>query len=167
MNTIPTYVIFPWVLTRVPVKQAPEGSIDADETAIRNISRWTDRLRSAIERACFADYLQKIEDIGAEPPTVPVIKTASQVWNHIELQSVRTIGPSIVVVYAVPAWDENLHHEWCIEGIDTLLYVGQFLYYYSSSDGYRSSDGGNSAVSYEETIARLGHLPQSWVTHGA
>jgi hypothetical protein len=77
MNTIPTDVIFPWVLTRVPVKQDPEELIGGEETAIRNISRWTDRLRIAIERACFADYLQKIEDIGAEPPTVPVIKTAS------------------------------------------------------------------------------------------
>jgi hypothetical protein len=165
MNTIPTYVIFPWVLARVPVEQDPEESIGGEETAIENMSKWTEGLRTAIERACFADYLQKIEDIGAEPPTVPAIKAASQVWNHIELQSVRAFGPNIVVVYAVPAWDEDLHHEWCIEGTDTLLYVGQFLDY--SGDSYRSIRDGNSAVSYEETIARLGHIPQSWATDGA
>lgn len=166
MNTMPTYVIFPWTLTRVPIARDPVESTGGEETAIQNISKWTDRLRIALERACFADYLQKIEDIGAEPPTVPAIKTASQVWNHIELQSVRAIGPNVVVVYAVPAWDENLHHEWCIEGTDTLLYVGQFLDY-DSGDAYRSIRAGNSAVAYEETIARLGHIPQSWITDGA
>jgi hypothetical protein len=46
-----------------------------------------------------------------------------------------------------------------------LLYVGQFLDY--SGDSYRSIRDGNSAVSYEETIARLGHIPQSWATDGA
>ncbi|MFC4309897.1 DUF6985 domain-containing protein [Steroidobacter flavus] len=162
MNPIPTDLVFPWVLTRVPVKWDPEDAIGGEEAALQNIPRWTDGLRIAIERACFADYLQKIDDIAAEPPTVPVIKSPSQVWSHIELQSVRPFGPDIVVVYAVPAWDENLHHEWCVEGTDTLLYVGQFLGY--SGDGYRSLQHGNAAVSYEETIARLGHLPQSWVT---
>ncbi|HEY4368647.1 MAG TPA: hypothetical protein VGN07_15535 [Steroidobacteraceae bacterium] len=107
-----------------------------NSSAIQNISKWTDELRIAIERACFADYLQKIEDIGAEPPTVPIIKTASEVWSHIELQSVQAFGPNIVVVYAVPEWGENLHHEGCIEDTDKLPYVGQFIDY----AGERNSD---------------------------
>jgi hypothetical protein len=39
-----------------------------------------------------------------------------------------------LVVYVVPDWDADEHLEWCIEGADKLVYVGQFLGY--SVDGY-------------------------------
>lgn len=91
-------------------------------------------MRKQIEEACFANYQEKADSIGLE--TLPKIRQAAQVWRHMKILSIR-IDPTVmdrVVVYVVPAWDEDEHLEWCIEGGDKLVYVGQFLGY--PVDGY-------------------------------
>lgn len=54
----------------------------------------------------------------------------------MEIKSVR-IDPTVpdrLVVYVVPDWDESEHMEWCVEGAEKVVYIGQFLGY--SVDGY-------------------------------
>ena len=158
MSKLPDTVVFPWLGVAVPVR-VDESATGDEEVALKSMADWTPVLRTALERACFADYLGKIESIDAEPPTVPIIGKPSEIWKHIRIDSVRPEGCSHVIVYAVPSWQETLHHEWCIEGTATLHYVGQFLDY--SADGYHGLK--SSAVGYDEVIDRLGHLPQSWI----
>ena len=160
---LPEVVPFPWINTSVPVDLSSTAESGEEHLALENIEKWTDGLRTSIERACFANYLEKVEAIGAEPPTVPVIKRPRDIWRHIEIESVRPQGRDLIVVYAVPEWDDNLHHEWCIKGTDRLLYVGQFLDY--PADSYGDIESGNSALDYDETIARLEHLPQQWTSN--
>jgi hypothetical protein len=154
-------VVFPWLNVPVQVDSTFSDLTGEEHLALRNMGNWTDGLRTALERACFADYLEKIEAIGAQPPTVPVIKCPNEIWNHVRVESVRPEGADLIVVYAEPSWQIDLCHEWCIEGSDRLLYVGPFLGYSPSS--YATIEAGmNSARNYDETIARLAHLPQDW-----
>jgi hypothetical protein len=157
------HVVFPWIHVSVPVDVTFSELTGEEHIALRSMRDWTAGLRTSIERACFADYLEHVEAIDGQPPTVPVIKRPSEVWEHIQVRSVRPQGADLVVVYAEPSWDDNLHHEWCIQGNDRLLYVGQFLGY--SADSYGEIESGNSARNYDQTIARLGHLPQAWNSH--
>jgi hypothetical protein len=153
-------VRFPWINVSVPVVLTYTDLTGEEHQAIAGMANWSEGLRTLIERACFANYLEKAEAIGAQPPTVPVIKQPSDIWGHINVKSVRPQGRDLVVVYAEPDWDENLHHEWCVQGVDRLLYVGQVLCY--PAGGYGDVESGNSALNFEETITRLGHLPQQW-----
>jgi len=157
---LPDRVTFPWTNASVPVDVSSSDLTGEEHIALSGMSSWTEGLRISIERACFADYLDMVWAIDAKPPTVPVIKRPSEVWSHIQIRSVTPQGTELVLVYAEPRWDENLHHEWCIRGKDRLLYVGQFLGY--SADAYGRIEHGNRARNYDETIARLEHLPQGW-----
>jgi hypothetical protein len=159
-NQLPRTVLIPWIESAIQVECVLDEVTGEESQALAEISNWTDSLKVAIERACFANYLEKIEDIGVEPPTVPVIKFPAEVWNHIEIESVRAQGKDLVVVYVVPAWDIDLQQEWCVEGTSKLHYVGQFLDY--SPEAYRDIDTFNSAKNCEEIIARLAHIPLAW-----
>ena len=95
--------------------------------AIGAIAKWGPALRKKIEDACFADYREKVASIG--PGALPAIRRPAEVWKHLEFRHVR-IDPTVpdtVVLYVVPAWDEEEHHEWCVRGADELVYLGQFL----------------------------------------
>jgi len=159
--TLPETIVFPWLGISVPVEAHPDDVTGEENIALANMNQWTHELKTKLELACYADYLRKIEAVDAEPPTVPVISTPSDIWKHVEVVSVRPEGRSHVIVYAVPAWSDTLHHEWCIEGVDRLVYVGQFLHY--SAQAYLEITEDNSARGYEEVIARLGHVPRAWI----
>ena len=119
----------PFVKRKVPV------DVDfKNHPAIQSLAKWGPKLRKQIEEACFANYQEKLASIGAE--ALPKIRQPSHVWKHMKIQSVRidTTVPDRIVVYVVPDWDEEEHLEWCIEGADRLVYVGQFLGY--PVDGY-------------------------------
>ena len=105
--------------------------------AIKAIAQWGPELKQKIEEACFANYCDKVASIG--PESLPRIRHAKEIWKHLEFRHVR-IDPNakdIVVIYLVPAWDEDEHMEWCIQGTDNLIYVGQFLGY--PVNGYRNA----------------------------
>jgi hypothetical protein len=155
-------VQFPWINASIPVDLTYTHLTGEEHRALGNMAKWSQGLQNSIERACFANYLEKVEAIGAEPPTVPVIKRPGDVWKHIQIKSVRPQGADLVVVYVEPSWDDTLHLEWCIQGTDRLLYVGQVLCY--PADGYEGIKSGNNARNCEETIVRLGHLPQRWTS---
>jgi len=119
----------PFVKRKVPVE------VDfKNHPAIQSLGKWGPGLRKQIEEACFANYQGKLASIGAE--TLPKIRQPSQVWKYMKVQSVRIDSTVMdrVVVYVVPEWDEEEQMEWCIEGADKLVYVGQFLGY--PVDGY-------------------------------
>ena len=120
----------PFLKRKVPV------DVDfKNHPAIQSLPKWGPRLRKQIEEACFANYRDKLGSVG--PEALPKIRQASHVWKYMKVQSVR-IDPTVldrVVVYVVPDWDESEHMEWCVEGADKLIYVGQFLGY--SVDGYQ------------------------------
>ncbi|GLQ98675.1 hypothetical protein [Dyella mobilis] len=160
MKALPETVTFPWLGVSVPVQVDSDFATGEERIALDNIGLWTPSLKISLERACFADYLTKVYEIGAEPPTVPVIKRPQDIWRHITINSVRLEGKAHVIVYAVPSWHEDLHHEWCIEGTDTLHYVVQFLA--CSAEGYDIIDSTNSARGYDAVIERFSHIPQSW-----
>lgn len=122
------------------------------------MARWPDRLRTKTERACFADYFRMIEDIGAEPPTEPVIEEPAEIWQHLKIMSVRAHGRDWVVVYADPEWSPEEQHEWCVKG-ERLAYVGQFLGY--DPPAYLDEES-EVLEDCEEIIERLGHVPQGW-----
>jgi hypothetical protein len=128
--------------------------------AISGIERWSNNLREKIERACFAHYLEHVNAIGARPPIVPLINAPPGVWSHIDIKAIRPFGSDVVVVYAVPDWDVDEQLEWCIQGAESLIYVGQVLCY--DADGYFNIESGNSARNFEQVIAALGHLPSDW-----
>jgi hypothetical protein len=117
-------VAMPFVKRRVPVM------VDfKNHPAIESLPKWGPKLRKQIEDACFANYQDKLASIG--PKALPKIRQPSHVWKHMKVQCVR-IDPTVpdrIVVYVVPDWDESEHMEWCIEGINKLVYVGQFLAY--------------------------------------
>ena len=122
-------VVMPFIKRKVPVVVDVEN-----HPAIEALSEWGPALRKEIEEACFADYRDKVDLIG--PESLPKIRQPSHVWKHMKVQNVR-IDPTVpdrLVVYVVPAWDESEHMEWCIQGTDKLVYVGQFRGY--SVDGY-------------------------------
>ncbi|MCO6046726.1 hypothetical protein NG895_22750 [Aeoliella sp. ICT_H6.2] len=152
---------FPWLNVEVKVVDDFTEPTGEEHLALANMERWSDSLRTRIERACFADYLDKVDAIAATPPTVPVIKRPEHIWRHVEVESVRAQGPELVVVYAVPEWDIEEQHEWCIHGTDDLIYVGQVLCYYPNGY-YGIEDFTNSARDYDEIIEKLEHLPQEW-----
>ena len=122
-------VAVPFVKGKVPVV------VDiANHPAIKAVAQWGPELKRKIEEACFGNYRDKVESIG--PESLPRIRRPSEVWKHLEIRHVR-IDPSVknrVVVYVVPDWDEEEQMEWCIQGTDRLVYVGQFLQY--PVDGY-------------------------------
>jgi hypothetical protein len=161
-NPLPETVNFPWINKTVRVRVDEMDDLTGEEhLALANMVHWTPALKTCIERACFADYLKMIYAIDATPPTVPVIKAPADIWAHVEIQDVHAEG-NFVIVYAMPEWDETLQHEWCIEGTNTLHYVGQFVDW--SADGYVNDffSDSNSAVDYDAVIERLGHIPQAW-----
>jgi hypothetical protein len=97
--------------------------------AIESLAEWGPKLQEQIEEACFANYQDKLASVGLG--TLPKIRQPSHVWKHMEVRSVR-IDPTVpdrIVVYVVPEWDDDEHLEWCVEGVDKLVYVGQFLGY--------------------------------------
>jgi hypothetical protein len=158
---LPEKVLFPWIEAEVEVVDDFTEPTGEEHLALARIARWSDSLRTKIERACFADYLDKVDAIAAAPPTVPVIKQASEIWAHVEVSSVRAQGKELIVVYAVPEWDIEEQHEWCIKGTDDLVYVGQVLCY--DPDAYCDIDDfTNRALNYDEVIEKLGHLPLRW-----
>jgi hypothetical protein len=120
----PQEVAIPFVKGKVPVV------VDfKNHPAIRAIAKWGPDLKRKIEEACFADYREKVASIG--PESLPRIRRPNEVWKHLEFRHVR-IDPTVpdrVVIYVVPAWDEEEHMEWCIRGTDEVVYVGQFLQY--------------------------------------
>lgn len=122
-------VKIPFVKEKVPVV------VDfQNHHAIEAIPHWGPDLKRKLEEACFAHYREKVDSIG--PETLPRIRRPVEVWKHLRFQHLR-IDPNVpnrVVLYVVPAWDEDEHMEWCIEGTDRLVYAGQFLGY--SVDGY-------------------------------
>jgi hypothetical protein len=165
---MPEQIVFPWINRPVSVYEVDEDEAQ-DTRALATISTWTDGLRVKLERACWADYLDKVYMLEAEPPDVPVITEPGQVWEHIVLHSVRPQGADYVVVYAEPAWDDSLHHEWVIQAPDQLHYVGQYLKYSVTDDdrergkGYfRCGADENRALNYEELIAEHSHIPRQW-----
>jgi Domain of unknown function (DUF6985) len=115
-------VTMPFVKRKVPV------DVDfKNHPAIQSLGKWGPKLKTQIEEACFANYQNKVASLG--PETLPKIRQPSHVWKHMNVQSVR-IDPTVMdrlVVYVVPDWDEDEHLEWCIEGAEKLVYVGQFL----------------------------------------
>jgi PP-loop superfamily ATP-utilizing enzyme len=131
-------VSLPFVRGKVPVVVDIEN-----HPAIAAIARWGQALKEKIEEACFAHYRDKVDSIG--PESLPRIRRPREVWKHLEFRHVRIDPnvPDIVVLYVVPAWDEEEHMEWCIRGDDELLYVGQFLQYPVS--GYRNLSCGFEA----------------------
>lgn len=158
MSDLPSTVAFLWLGVRVPVRIDEDHATGEEANALAAMAHWTPGLRVAIEKSCFADYLERAWSIGAGPTTFPVIKAPADIWKHVQIDSVRPEGNSHVIVYAMPSWQETLHHEWCIEGIDTLHYVGQFLGY--PADGYRAQE--SASVDPDAVIARLGHFTRSW-----
>lgn len=161
MTDLPHKVTFPWLNVEVDVKPDSDDVTGEEHLAIANMMTWTDSLRIKLERACFADYLDKVYSIAAKPPTVPAIKAPEQTWRHVEIRTVRPQGAAVIMVYAVPEWDIEEHHEWCIQGIDELVYVGQFLGY--SADGYFDlNESINRARNYNKIIDELGHIPLQW-----
>lgn len=117
-------VAIPFVKGKVPVV------IDfKNHPAIKTIAEWGLELKRKIEEACFLSYREKVASIG--PESLPRIRRANEIWKHLEIRHIR-IDPSvkdIVVIYVIPAWDESEHMEWCVQGTDKLIYVGQFLAY--------------------------------------
>jgi hypothetical protein len=161
MPSLPSKVTFPWISIEVDVDGGLEEPTDEECEAIANMAAWTDSLRTKLERACFADYLAKIYAIDAKPPTVPVIKEPEHVWQHVDVRTVCPQGRDFIVVYAVPEWDLDEHHEWCVHGTDELVYVGQVISY--SAEGYFDIDETiNRARNYDEIIQQFGHLPLQW-----
>lgn len=117
-------VAIPFTRGKVPVVVDFEN-----HPAIQAIANWGPVLKRKIEEACFAHYRDKVESIG--PASLPSIRRPSEVWKHLEFRHVR-IDPTVqnrVVVYVVPDWDEEEQMEWCIQGTDRLVYLGQFLQY--------------------------------------
>jgi hypothetical protein len=123
---------FPFAKDKVPVV------VDfKNHPAIKAIAQWGPELKQKLEEACFANYRDKVASIGSE--SLPRIRRAREIWKHLAFRHVR-IDPNvkdIVVIYLVPAWDESEHMEWCIQGTDKLIYVGQFLGY--PVNGYRNA----------------------------
>jgi hypothetical protein len=97
-----------------------------------------------------------------EPPTVPVIKQPSEIWQHVDIKSVRAQGPDLIVVYAVPEWDFDEQHEWCIRGTEELVYVGPFLDYSPAGYDDIDEDNPNRARNFDKIIEELRHLPLEW-----
>ncbi|MGV8040314.1 MAG: hypothetical protein AB2L07_09610 [Thermoanaerobaculaceae bacterium] len=157
---VPDHVVFPWIRKRVPVDLTWSVKHGDENRAIAQMSCWSDSLRDAIEKACFAHYLEHVYAIDARPPVVPAITAPEQVWRHIDVKSVCPHGADVVVVYAIPEWDEDEQHEWCIRGTDELVYVGQVLCY--DPAGYARVSAGNCARNYEDIIATLRHIPHTW-----
>ena len=162
---LPKAIVFLWtdqlvdlVLSGDDDEKLAELDVDA---IVNGILNWQENLKIAIERACFADYLSLIEATGCVPYDFdtgqePILITSpEQVWQHIDVKSVRVENSDYQIVYAIPAWSYDLPHEWCIRGNESLIYVGQFLYY--SANGYEDLSD-NMAIDYEKTIARLQHL---------
>src|SRR5581483_4457757 len=120
---LPDKVKFPWIDAEVNVVDDFTEPTGEEHLALAGMMRWSDSLRTKIERACYADYLDKVDAIAASPPTVPVIKRPADIWAHVKVSSVRPQGPDMIVVYAVPEWDVEEQHELCIKGSDDLVYV--------------------------------------------
>jgi hypothetical protein len=101
------------------------------------VGGWGLGVNAEIERACFAAYQCKVASIG-QGPSLPRIRKANEVWNHLQVESVRidAVVPDSVVLHLVPAWDVDLQLELCIKG-KQLVYAGQYLQY--PVDGYREA----------------------------
>lgn len=168
---LPKTVVFVWTDQLVDLVLGSDDDEDEDEdedlaefdvdAIVNGILNWPETLKIAIERACFADYLSLIEatdcvprDLGAGQNPI-VINSPEQVWQYIDVKSVRVEASDYQVVYAIPAWSYDLQHEWCIRGNERLIYVGQVLGY--SADAYEDRSD-NMAIDYDKTIARLQDL---------
>jgi hypothetical protein len=97
--------------------------------ALKLIESWGTKVKPAIAEACFANYQAKIAMIGKNP-NLPRIRKASEVWKHLQFESIRidTAVPDTVVLHLIPAWDIDEQIEICIKK-DRIVYAGQFLMY--------------------------------------
>ena len=101
--------------------------LDFDQfPGITAMADWGPNLKREIEEACFNHFRNKVASIG--PETLPIIRRPADVWKHLEFQHVR-IDPAVseaVVIYVIPAWDQDNHMEWCVRD-NRLVYAGEFL----------------------------------------
>lgn len=161
-RVVPQSVQLPWLASPTPVDLDWVDSPGNEAELLSSVAEWDVALKKTLELACFADYLCKVFEVDAQPGDFPALLHPKDVWNHIEVVSVRPHCPDIVVVYAVPAWQPALHHEWCIKGVE-LIYVGQVLCF--EGDSYEGVVSGNFARGAAEAIAQYEHVLKRFANH--
>jgi hypothetical protein len=116
---------------RVPfLKKKVPLLVDLDRhPALETIQSWGPAIKKKIEAACFANYKDKIASIGLNP-RLPGIRKPSEVWKHLEIESIRIDArvDDAIVLHLVPDWDVDLQIELCIKD-EQISYAGQFLLY--------------------------------------
>jgi len=153
-------VKWPWSEQLVPVDLAWVDVCGKENEVLEQLQSWKLELRIEIERAVFASYLEKIYMVDAQPGTVPFVSSPEKVWGFIEIQSIAPHYPDVLVIYAIPEWDFDLQHEWCIKG-GRLIYVGQVLCY--GANGYERIVEGNYAVDAESIIEKYSYVLERFV----